>query len=98
MDAIRNGIERLYEIAFGDDAFNKGYTILEVADKCQEFSNKALAWDNFRDTLDPSNEADWEIYERMSKIEDEINATRTTPYDSNNSVSKPNTHHDNKDV
>jgi hypothetical protein len=34
--------ERVYEIAFGDDAIKKGYTDEEVIEKLQEFSDLAL--------------------------------------------------------
>lgn len=35
-------IEKVFEIAFGDDAFNKGYSPNEVLERLQDFSNKAL--------------------------------------------------------
>ena len=35
-------IEDVYEIAFGDNAINKGYTEQEVLDKLKEFSNNSL--------------------------------------------------------
>lgn len=36
-------IEAVFEIAFGDDAINKGYTTNEVLDRLREFSDDALA-------------------------------------------------------
>jgi hypothetical protein len=38
-------IEDVYEIAFGDDAINKGYTHDDVLDKLLEHSNNALKWE-----------------------------------------------------
>ena len=35
-------IEKVFEIAFGDNAFNKGYSPNEVLERLQDFSNKAL--------------------------------------------------------
>ena len=35
--------ERVFEIAFGDGAINKGYTTNEVLDRLREFSDDALA-------------------------------------------------------
>ena len=35
-------IEDVYEIAFGDNAINKGYTEQEVLDKLKEFSENSL--------------------------------------------------------
>lgn len=34
--------EKVFEIAFGDDAIHKGYTEEEVLIKLREFSDKAL--------------------------------------------------------
>lgn len=34
-------LEEVFEIAFGDDAINKGYTYAEVVAKLREFSDKA---------------------------------------------------------
>ena len=35
-------IDEVFEIAFGDDAINKGYTREEVLEKLREFSDDAL--------------------------------------------------------
>ena len=35
-------IEMVFELAFGDNAINKGYTEQEVLDKLKEFSDLAL--------------------------------------------------------
>ena len=35
-------VEDVFELAFGDDAINKGYTCDEVLVKLKEFSDKAL--------------------------------------------------------
>jgi hypothetical protein len=37
--------ERVYELAFGDDAINKDYSDDEVLAVLREFSDKALAFD-----------------------------------------------------
>lgn len=34
--------EEIYEIAFGDNAINKGYTDKEVISKIRQFSDEAL--------------------------------------------------------
>jgi hypothetical protein len=48
--------EEVYELAFGDDAINKGYTEEEVLAMIREFSDKALAFDqtglDINDALD----------------------------------------------
>ena len=38
----REFVEDVFELAFGDDAINKGYTCDEVLIKLKEFSDKAL--------------------------------------------------------
>ncbi len=38
-------IEAVFEIAFGDNAVNRGYTDEQVLDQLREFSNKALIWE-----------------------------------------------------
>ena len=42
MSRDREFIENVFELAFGDDAINKGYTYREVLVKLREFSDKAL--------------------------------------------------------
>ena len=37
--------ERVYELAFGDDAINKDYSVDEVLAVLREFSDKAFAFD-----------------------------------------------------
>lgn len=37
--------ELVFEIAFGDNAINKGYTEIEVLDRLREFSDNALKWE-----------------------------------------------------
>ena len=39
-------IEQVFEIAFGDDAYNKGYYKDEVLGKLKEFSDNALKYEN----------------------------------------------------
>jgi hypothetical protein len=38
-------IEKVYEIAFGDDAINKDYSPEEVLIRLKEFSDNALKWE-----------------------------------------------------
>ena len=38
-------IEEVFEIAFGDNAINRDYSMGEVLDKLMEFSNNALKWE-----------------------------------------------------
>ena len=38
-------IEIIFELAYGDEAINKGFTKAEVVAKIQEYSNHALAWE-----------------------------------------------------
>ena len=46
----------IWEVAFGDDAFMKGYTDEEVICKLIRFSNKALAWDNMYQEAQPDDD------------------------------------------
>jgi len=39
-------IEDVYELAFGDDAINKGYDDKQVKEKLREFSDNALQYEN----------------------------------------------------
>ncbi len=38
-ESVKNFIEKTYEIAFGDDAINRGFTITDVLDQLKELSN-----------------------------------------------------------
>ena len=38
-------IEQIYEIAFGDDAINKGYSQEDVIERLLDFSNNALKYE-----------------------------------------------------
>ena len=42
-------IEEVYEMAFGDDAINKDYSMPEVLEKLMEFSDNALKWEETND-------------------------------------------------
>jgi len=60
----------IWEVAFGEDAFQKGYTDEEVICKLMEFSDKALAWDNMYEAhnskdLNEDTEEDYEMREKM---------------------------------
>ena len=41
-------IEEAYEIAFGDNAFNRGFDAEEVLVQLREFSDNALKWEEFK--------------------------------------------------
>ena len=45
LEDILDFIENTYEIAFGDNAINKGYTNEEVLQKLQDFSDDALRYE-----------------------------------------------------
>jgi hypothetical protein len=38
-------LEEIYEIAFGDDAINKGYTSEEILERLQQFSDDSLRYE-----------------------------------------------------
>ena len=38
-------IEEVYEIAFGDSAFDRGFDAEEVLEQLREFSDNALKWE-----------------------------------------------------
>jgi len=40
--ALNTFLEKTFEIAFGDDAINKSYTMKEVVDRLREFSDNSL--------------------------------------------------------
>ena len=43
--ALNMFLESTFEIAFGDDAINKEYTMKEVVEKLREYSDNALKWE-----------------------------------------------------
>ena len=67
--------EDTWELAFGDDAWNKDYTDEDVYQKLAEYSGKSLAWDTMYERLLPpdGNDADdteenYELREKMDTI------------------------------
>ena len=67
----------IWEVAFGEDAFIKGYTDDEVLYKLREFSDKALAWDNMYQEAQPDDdhedtEENYEMREMMDGYLKEI--------------------------
>jgi len=44
--ALNMFLDKVFEVAFGDDAINKDYTMIEVVEKLREFSDKALEVEN----------------------------------------------------
>ena len=62
--------EDTWEIAFGDDAWNKGYTDEDVYHKLLEFSKKAFAWDTMWEEhqpndIDEDTQHDYDLREKM---------------------------------
>ena len=63
--------EDTWELAFGDDAWEKGHTDSHVYRKLKEFSEKALAWDTmYEDHKSPEideedTEENYEMREKM---------------------------------
>ena len=45
LEDLLNFIEAVYEIAFGDDAINRDYSMPEVLERLMEFSDNALKWE-----------------------------------------------------
>lgn len=46
--ALNTFLEKTFEIAFGDDAINKNYTMIEVVNKLREFSDDALRYEDMK--------------------------------------------------
>jgi len=44
-EKLEEFVEKVYEIAFGDDAKEKGYSREDVIERLEEFSNNALKWE-----------------------------------------------------
>ena len=40
-------IEKVYEIAFGDDAYSKGYTFDDVISRLEEYEGNSFNWENY---------------------------------------------------
>jgi hypothetical protein len=47
-----------WELAFGDNAWEKGYSHYDVSEKLKEYSNKALAWDKFYKSIEVPNQSE----------------------------------------
>ena len=45
-------IEIIFELAFGDDAINRGFTKEEVVAKIMEYSRHALAWEELNEAYE----------------------------------------------
>ena len=43
--ALKTFLEKTFEIAFGDNAINRDFTMKEVVEKLQEYSNNALKYE-----------------------------------------------------
>ena len=61
--------EDVWELAFGDNAFENDFTDADVLHKLKEFSKKALAWDTMYDKnlydVDADTQADYDLREKM---------------------------------
>ena len=62
--------EDTWELAFGDDAWEKGHTDSHVYMKLKEFSEKALAWDTMWEEHQPNDvdedtQHDYDLREKM---------------------------------
>jgi len=44
-DDWKEFVEEVYEVAFGDSAFDRGFDAEEVLNKIKEFSDNALKWE-----------------------------------------------------
>ncbi len=42
-------VEEVYELAFGDDAINRDYSMGEVLDRLRQYSDDALRWEEQED-------------------------------------------------
>ena len=73
-----NFVETIFELAFGDDAINRGYTEQEVIDKIRGYSDKALVLEktdeelyyfckaHYYSNLDTEEECLWQPFENWS--------------------------------
>ena len=63
--------EDVWELAFGDNAWDKGYTDEDVYQKLKEFSHRAFAWDTMYEDHQPpaveeeDTEENYEMREKM---------------------------------
>ena len=66
--------EDTWEMAFGDDAWNKGYTDEDVYQKLKEYERKARAWDTMYEDHQPpvveeeDTEENYEMREKMDSF------------------------------
>ena len=44
-ETVSEFLEEIYDLAFGDDALNKGYDPKDVLERLKEFSDNALKWE-----------------------------------------------------
>lgn len=65
-------VEDTYEMAFGDDAWNKDYTSSDVYQKLSEYSEKALAWDTMYEKLLPPDGNDAEDTEEKYELREKM--------------------------
>jgi len=62
-------VENIWELAFGDNAWENDYTDEDVYQKLKGFSKKAFAWDTMYDKnlydVDADTQADYDLREKM---------------------------------
>jgi len=46
--ALNTFLEKTFEIAFGDNAINRDFTMKEVVEKLQEYSDNALKYEELK--------------------------------------------------
>ena len=67
-----------WELAFGDNAWEKSYSHYDVSEKLKEYSNKALAWDKFYESIvepeviEDDTEENYSLREKMIRILKEV--------------------------
>ena len=55
-EEFKEFVSDVFEIAFGNDAFLKGYSFAEVITVLKEFSNNALEWEQKEEIIDVTDE------------------------------------------
>jgi hypothetical protein len=66
----RSFAEDVWELSFGDNAFENDFTDADVLHKLKEFSKKALAWDTMYQEAQPDdNEDTQKNYDLREKME-----------------------------
>tara|TARA_R100000458_G_C8083844_1_gene117435 strand:+ start:116 stop:394 length:279 start_codon:yes stop_codon:yes gene_type:complete len=48
-ESLKQFLENVFEVAFGDNAINKNYSYEEVLERLREFSDNAFKWEEAND-------------------------------------------------